>query len=93
MMCLIVFSSHSEKAEDLIEKSEDDVVVGDITRFVKEFKIDVERKISVYMDVESRDKEGMAEKPQAMRDKIQIIEFHGKNLDVLAALPKKRVRI
>ena len=44
MMCLIVFSSHSEKAEDLIEKSEDDVVVGDITRFVKEFKMDVERK-------------------------------------------------
>ena len=43
MMCLIVFSSHSEKAENLIEKSEDVVVVGDITRFVKEFKMDVER--------------------------------------------------
>ena len=65
------------------------MVVGDITRFVKEFKMEVERKISVYMDVETRDKEGMAEKLQAMRDKIQIIEFHGKNLDVLASLPKK----
>ena len=26
-----------DKAEDLLEKSEDVVVVGDITRFVKEF--------------------------------------------------------
>ena len=33
-----------DKAEDLLEKSEDVVVVGDITRFVKEFKVDVERK-------------------------------------------------
>ena len=32
-----------DKAEDLLEKSEDVVVVGDITRFVKEFKMDVER--------------------------------------------------
>ena len=67
--------SRKVKDEDLIEKSEDDVVVGDITRFVKEFKMDVERKIeilSVYMDVESRDsKKGMAEKVQAMRDKAE----------------------
>ena len=45
MMCLIVFSSHSEKAENLIEKSEDVVVVGDITRFVKEFKMAVESSV------------------------------------------------
>ena len=54
MMCLIVFSSHSEKAEDLIEKSEDDVVVGDITRFVKEFKVDVERKITPYTEKKNK---------------------------------------
>ena len=34
-----------DKAEDLLEKSEDVVVVGDITRFVKEFKVDVERNL------------------------------------------------
>ena len=34
-----------DKAEDLLEKSEDVVVVGDITRFVKEFKMAVESSV------------------------------------------------
>ena len=37
-----------DKAEDLLEKSEDVVVVGDITRFVEEFKVDVEIKKKIH---------------------------------------------
>ena len=40
-----------DKAEDLLEKSED---VGDITRFVKEFRVDVERKITPYTEKKNK---------------------------------------